>query len=515
MSFNGVNIIKHKMMKYRTFAVLVLSLLVATACVKKEELSLDNLRVQGDFDPTYGFPLAYFEAHMDTLVEFIRAMDSTDNLYVSVNTNAESGLLTLYAEYHSTTNLDFTDSKRASRKAARAGRKDGSEPYELYRTTLQHNNPVKLGRYLRDNDIRLKNLFVTFDAALCPNLTGTTDSLSKYGVEVYMDTIVLTLDLHVPMTAEAMQECRDNDEFYVYDGDGTKYTKRIPITSLGDGSRLSLTRLASATSDEMRTIRILDNEDISNIIFNDAYQMHISTALSIVATDQAALATIDPSLLTLDDRLFVESMDVKSRAAIEYSALLYVGNMNEIDTIEADCSELAQYTDYTSYDENGISVALREDDTCNYLVLKAENSMPFNLRLELRGMAEDKRTYVTDNLLKSDSYIESPQVEPVPANIAYTNPNDPVGTAYIANRSVGHTNSELKFPLSSQMLKDLSKARYLEVRMHIVSMADGAVVDPADPSHPYVILRDQDMLKLRLFISAGAHVSINRSLTNK
>lgn len=505
------------MMRYKTIAALVMTLFVATACVKKEDFNLDNLRVQGDFDPTYGFPLAYFEAHMDTLVEFIRAMDSSDNLYVSVNTNAESGLLTLYAEYHSTTNLDFTSSKgkRTARKSARAGRKDGSEPYELYRTTLRHNNPVKLGRYLMENDIRLKNLFVTFDAALCPNLTGTTDSLSKYGVEVYMDTIVLTMDLHVPMTAEAMQQCRENDEFYVYDGDGTKYTKKIPLTSIGDGSRLSLVRLANATSDEARTIRILNNEDISHIIFNDAYQMHISTALSIVATDQAALATIDPSLLTLDDRLFVSSMDVKTRAAIEYSALLYVGNMNEVDTIEADCSELAKYTDYTSYNENGISVALREDDTCNYLVLKAENSMPFNLKLELRGMAEDKRTYVTDNLLKGDNYIESPRVEQVPANIAYTNPNDPVGTAYIANRSVGHTNSELKFPLSSQMLKDLSRSKYLEVKMHIVSMADGAVVDPADPTHPYVILREQDMLKLRLFISAGAHVSINRNLTNK
>ena len=63
-------------MKYKTIAALALSLLVATACVKKEDFDMSNLRVQGDFDPTYGFPLAYFEAHMDTLVEFIRAMDS-------------------------------------------------------------------------------------------------------------------------------------------------------------------------------------------------------------------------------------------------------------------------------------------------------------------------------------------------------------------------------------------------------------------------------------------------------
>lgn len=500
-------------MKYKTIAALALSLLVATACVKKEDFDMSNLRVQGDFDPTYGFPLAYFEAHMDTLVEFIRAMDSSDNLYVSVNTNAESGLLTLYAEYHNKSTLDFTSSKRSVKRAAR---KDGDEPYEIYCTTIRHSNPVKLGRYLIENQIDLKNLFVTFDAALIPNITGTTDSLSKYGVEVYMDTLTMTMDLHIAMTAEEMQRCQESDEYYVNDGDGTKYTKKIPIVNISDGSRLSLVQLAQATSDEARTLRILNNEDISRIIHKDAYRMEISTALSIVATDQAALATIDPSLLTLDDRLFVESMDVKTRAAIEYSALLYVGNMNEIDTIEADCTGLAQYTDKTSYNENGISIALREDDTCNYLVLKAENSMPFNLKLELRGMAEDKRTYVTDNLLKGDNYIESPRVEQVPANIAYTNPNDPVGTAYVANRAVGHSNSELKFPLSSQMLKDLSKAKYLEVKMHIESMSTGAVVDPNDPNHrPYVILREQDMLKLRLFVSAGAHVSINRQLTDK
>lgn len=494
-------------MKYKTIIAAILSLVVATSCMKKEDFSLENLRVQGEFDPTYGFPLAYFEAHMDTLVAFIRAMDTSDNIYVDVFTNEQSGLLTLYAEYHSTSTLDFTGNKRK-----RPARKDGS-PYTLYSTTIQHSNEVRLGNYLIENEIDLKNLFVTFDATLIPNITGVTDSLSRYGVEVYLDTITMTLDLRNPMTAEEMQYCRDNDENYVYDGDGSKYTKKIPIANTGDGSMLSLVHLATATNDADRTFRILNNEDISNVIYNDAYAMHISTPLKIVATDMDAIASIDPSLLTLDDRLFVSSIDVKMRAAIEYSALLYVGDMNEIDTIEADCSGLADYTDYTSYNENGISLSLREDDTSSYLVLKAENSMPFNLTLELRGMAEDRRTYVTGNILKGDCMVKSPRVEQVPANIAYTNPNDPVGTAYIANRSVGHQNTEIKIPLSSQTLKDLSKARYLELKMHIESMAAGAVIDPNDPRHhPYVILREQDMLKLRLFVAAGAHMSINTAL---
>lgn len=491
-------------MKYRAFFAVALALLLATSCVKKEDFDMSNLRVQGDFDPTYGFPIAYFEAHMDTLVEFIRGLDSSDNLYVHATTNAESGLLTLFAEYHDTSIYDFTSSK-ARAKRNRPGRKDGDEPYSLYRTTLTHQNPVKLGRYLIENEIDLKNLFVTFDVTLSPNVTGTTDSLAKYGVEVYLDTITMKLDLHEPLDP-ALQT-----------GDGPYvYSKRLPVKNLGNGSPVSLIQLATATSDELRTFRILDNEDISDILYNDAYQLTLSTSLNIVATDMAALATIDPSLLTLDDRLFVSDMEVKTRAAIEYSALLYVGNMNEIDTIEADCSSLAQYADQTSYNENGISISLRDNDTCNYLILKAENSMPFNLHLELRGMAEDKRTYVTGNILNGVGDIASPRVEQVPSAIAYTNPNDPVGTAYIANQSVGHTNSELKVPLSTQMVKDLSRAKFLELKMHIVSMADGAVVDPADPSgHPYVILREQDILKLRLFLSAGAHVSINRPLTSK
>ena len=35
-------------MKYKTIAALALSLLVATACVKKEDFDMSNLRVQGD-----------------------------------------------------------------------------------------------------------------------------------------------------------------------------------------------------------------------------------------------------------------------------------------------------------------------------------------------------------------------------------------------------------------------------------------------------------------------------------
>ena len=500
-------------MRYRIIAAALLSLLVVSACVKKEDFDTSNLRLRGEFDPTYGFPLAYFEAHMDTLVAFIRSMDTSDNIYVDVFANEQSGLLTLYAEYHSTNSLDFRGSKRRQ-----ALRKDGSGATTLYSTTVSHSNEVRLGKYLIDNEIDLKNLFVTFDATLSPNITGTTDSLAKYGVEVFLDTIVLTLDLRIPMTDQEMAYCRDNDENYVYDpsNNGSKYTKKIPVVNVGDGSRLSLASLATTTDDAMRTFRILNNEDISNVIYNDAYQMSVSTRLSIVATDADALATIDPSLLTLDGRLFLSSMDIKTRAAIEYSALLYVGDMNEIDTIEADCSGLADYTDYSSYNENGVSLTLCDNDTNSYLLLKAENSMPFNLTLELRGMAGDKRTYVTENLLKGDNLIESPRVEQVPANIAYTNPDDPVGTAYIANRSVGYTNSEIKVPLSSQTLKDLSNAKYLELKMHIESMADGAVVDPSDPrGKPYVILRDSDMLKLRLFVSAGAHLSINRSLTSE
>ncbi len=496
-------------MKYKTIVAMLLSLMLLSACLKKEDFDMSNLRLQGEFDPTYGFPLAYFEAHMDTLVAFIRSMDTSDNIYVDVFSNEESGLLTLYAEYHNTSTIDFTGSK-----GKRQRRKDVSGT-TLYKTTISHSNEVRLGKYLIENEINLRNLFVTFDATMTPNITGTTDSLSKYGVEVFLDTITVTLDLRIPMTDEEMNQCRE-DEFYVYDGNGSKYTKKIPVVNIGDGSRLSLVHLATAASDDLRTFRILNNEDISNVIYNDAYQMHISTSLNIVATDMDALSTIDPSLLTLDDRLFVSSMDIKTRAAIEYSALLYVGNMNEIDTIEADCSGLADYTDYTSYNDEGVSLTLCNNDTNSYLVLKAENSMPFNLKLELRGMAEDRRTYVTDNLLKSDCVIESPRVEQVPANIAYTNPDDPVGTAYVANRSVGHSNSEIKVPLSSQTLEKLSKTKYLELKMHIESMAAGAVVDPSDPHRkPYVILRESDILKLRLFVSAGAHLSINRSLTTK
>lgn len=494
-------------MGYKKLLVAAVGLLLMCGCLKddlkdlKEDFS--NLSVQGEFDPTYGFPLAYFEAHMDTLVEFIRQMDSDDNLYVHADADASSGLLTLYAEYYDETTIDFTNNKSLRKRGTR---KAGGDVL-LWRDTLRHENEIRLGKYLIENDIQLKNLYVSLDATMIPSLTqdGRVDSLEKYGVEIYLDTLTIMIDLRLAMTAEQMNNAVLNDPGYVYTGDGYKYIKKVAVNSLGNGQAASLSQLATA-SNENRTFRLLDNTDIATIINNDAYMMHIDMPLNIVATEETDLAAIDPTLLNFENVLLLSGLDVKTRAAIEYSALLYVGNMNEIDTIEADCSGLAQYVDYDSYNDEGISITVREGDTSTYLVLKAENSMPFNLTLHLRGLDEHYAA-VTGDLLVGDNFIESPAVEQVPPSLAYL----PGGQTFVANQSVGYTKSELKFPLTRDQIEQLSKARYLELTMHIVSMASGAVPDPVD-GRPFVILRDRDMLKLRLFVSAGAHLSLDRQL---
>lgn len=460
-------------MKQRILFTTFIVLLFLTSCYRKDDFSdlKSDITIQGDFDPRLGIPLAYYDADMWDLAGLF-AFDTSDNLHVRLDSNAESGLLTLYAQYTNTLPpIIFGNSKAAGRKTAPKAQGDTAI---LFQTTLHHENPIKLGSYLIDNDMTLHNLYVSFTASLKATISETTQRLLDHGVIVYFDTVLMKVYCH----------------------SGDTLTRYVDL-----GEKVSIQDLIQG-----RTLNLVNDEDISQLINLNAYHASFSTVLNIAATENTDMVGLGPSFLS--DTLLVKRLDISCDAYVQYSAVLYVGNLREVDTIEADCSGLSEYID-DGYSDDNFQVSLGDSSNSSYIVIKADNGLPCNVTLQLRGL-DGNYMPVTDGLIAGDHIIRSPDVERVPAEIAYTTSTHDAAHQYVGYRSKGSVQSELRVPVSPTTLRKLAKSKYIEISIIVKSTTAGT--DPSI-SRPFVIVRNVDQLKLKLFVIAGAHLGLNYPLT--
>ena len=114
---------------------------------------------------------------------------------------------------------------------------------------------------------------------------------------------------------------------------------------------------------------------------------------------------------------------------------------------------------------------------------------------------------VTDGLISGTHTIQSPEIERVPSEIAYTTTDHDAAHAYVGYQTVGVAKSELRIPVTADKIRQLANARYIEVSLHVTSTTKGA-----DGTRPFVIVRNTDRLKLKMFVVAGAHMRINDPL---
>ena len=173
-------------MNHRLSIVALAVVLLFSACVKDGDF--DELRhpmvLHGEFDPTYGFPVAWADADLGTLMGFVPSGKKFEILVDPV-----SGLLTL--EKDSVLHKTYTfDSKKASNKAL--GSKD-NKPV-LFSDAIVHGNKIGLND-LRKHDMTLKRLDLLLNAYVKVHISGSTAELLQSDAEIYFDTIHMTIDL--------------------------------------------------------------------------------------------------------------------------------------------------------------------------------------------------------------------------------------------------------------------------------------------------------------------------------
>lgn len=423
---------------------------MVVSCVKKDDF--DALRhpisVQGEFDPVYGLPVAWYNADLHTLMDLV-AYD--ENLQVTAD--PESGLLTLSSKYDSHHVYTFDGSKH------RPARKAEGDTVVMYRGMLSHDNVIRLGEYMVENDMLINSLYLSLSTYMHAAVSEETQALLSHGVEIYFDTIQMVLDCEV----------------------GGSETIDIPMAS-----RTYLRDIMNG-----REIPLLEHYDISWAINRQAKEVHLQTALNVAATQNTDIGVIMDEAY-LHNALKVDSMVVDCHVAIEYSAIMYVGNLREVDTIVADFSNLNTHIDNP---DGNMDVSVRLNDTNNYLIIKSENRLPFNIEVQLRGLDSNYHA-VTEPLLPAGSCIAAAPIAPVPPEYSHGE--------YSAYSSSAPAVAELKVPFSAAMMRRLAKASFLELSIRVTSMTEGA-----SESKPFVIIRDSDNLNLKVFVQASPHIGIN------
>ena len=436
-------------MKQRLSIVSLAVVLLFSACVKDGDFSELNhpLRLQGSFDPTYGFPVAWADADLGTLMGFVPA-----GAKFVILADPYSGLLTM--EKDSVLHKSFVfDGSQGVKKGTRT--KDGKEV--VFRRTINHGNKIGL-EDLKKHDMVIKRLDLILTAYVKAEISGSTRELLESDAEVFFDIIDMTIDFE----------------------DGTTYT-----TQLDWGQRVNAQQMVEGT-----TI-LLAEYDASPWVNREAKRVHFNTAVNVAATG----TNFSPTYLK--DSLNVDSLIVDCHALVDFPAILYVGNLNEVDTLEADMSALDSIMQDPEIDAEGFSLSLNEDSV-NYLYIQADNGIPANLTIQLRGL-DSNYADVTGLLLPDQQFLYPAPVTVVPDSLSTG-----LYEGYMAD---GRTPCELRVEVTTTMLRQLAKSKYLELSLHVTSPTE---LDPVgEEAKPFVIIRDVDRLKLKISLKVSTHIGLN------
>ena len=144
-----------------------------------------------------------------------------------------------------------------------------------------------------------------------------------------------------------------------------------------------------------------------------------------------------------------------------------------------------------------ITVSLNDTAT-NYLYITADNGLPANLTIQLRGL-DSNHLDVTGQLLPSDQFLYASPVTVVPDELS-----SGLYEGYMAN---GRTPSEIRVRVTTAMLRNLAKSKYLELSLHVTSPTELPAV--GDEEKPFVIIRDVDRMKLKVSLQVSPHITVN------
>lgn len=441
-------------MRQRLSIVALVVALLASACVKDGDFDELNhpMRIQGEFDPTYGFPVAWADADLGTLMGFVPS-----GAKFKVLADPESGLLTL--EKDSILHNCYTFETKTILRQAQDGTKDGKRV--VFRREIVHGNKIGLEE-LKKHDMVIKRLDLQMSAFVKAELSGSADALLASGAEVYFDTLHMTIDFE----------------------DGTTFN-----TDLYWDSYISAQELV-----EGKHITMPDPYDASYWVNSEAKRVHFSTAINVAAIVDPAHAS--PSYVK--DSLHIDSLIVDCHAIVDFPAILYVGNLHQTDTIAADMSQLDSILNNPSVGNDSLSISIN-DSADNYLYIQADNGLPANLTVQLRGL-DSNYTDLTGHLLPEGQFFTASGVTIVPDDISTG-----LYEGYMSNGR--RTHSDIRIKVNTDIVRNLAKSKYIELSLLATTPTELPPV--GDEAKPFVVFRDIDKVKLKVSLRVSPHINVN------
>lgn len=435
-------------MKHRLSIVALAIVLLTSACMKDGDFDelRHPIRVQGEFDPTYGFPVAWADADLATLLGFVPS-----DAKFQVLVDPVSGLLTL--EKDSLLHKCYCFNYKKGHKAY--GAKDGKPV--VFLDSIYHGNKIGLEE-LKKHDMVIKRMDIRLTTFIKAYVSGSTTELLSSDAEIFFDTIKMTITFE----------------------DGTSFHQ-----NLFWGESVNAQEML-----EGKVITLLDYP-AHEWVNREAKRVKFSTAIKVCASGSNFTPTY------LRDSLNIDSLVVDCHALVDFPAILYVGNLNVIDTLEADMSGLDSIMKDPQLSESGFSISLNDTAT-NYLYIDADNGLPANLRIQLRGL-DSNRVNVTGDLLPDQQFLEHSPVTEVPEDYSTG-----LYYGYMAN---GRTHSEIKVPITTEMLRNLAKSKYLALDLLTTTPTELPAVE--DEAKPFVIIRDVDRMKLKVSLKVSPHLVLN------
>jgi len=439
-------------MKQRLFIVALAVVLLTSACMRDGDF--DELKhpmvFQGDFDPTLGFPVAWADADLGTLMGFVPA-----GTKFTILADPESGLLTMEKDSIMHTAYTF-DSKRGS-----IGRPAKDGKIVVFRRAIDHGNKIGLEE-LKKHDMLIKRLDLMFSAYVKAELSGSQDALIASDAEIFFDTIKMTIDFE----------------------DGTSFSTPIYWD-------------AHLTAEEMvegKFLSMPDPYDASYWVNNEAKRVHFQTAINVAVNPESVSSL---SVSCLKDELFVDSLVTDMHAIVDFPGILYVGNLHLTDTLEADMSKLDSILKDPSVGNDNLNVSLN-DTAENWLYIEADNGLPANLTIQLRGLDSNYEDR-TGNLLPEGQFLFAAPVTVVPDDISTG-----LYEGYMSN---GRTPSEFRVRITTDLIRRLAQSKYLELALLATTPTE---IPPAGSElKPFVIFRDVDHMKLKVSLQVSPHIYVN------
>jgi len=445
-------------MKQRLTIVALAVVLLSSACMRDGDFDELNhpMVLQGSFDPTLGFPVAFADADLGTLMGFVPS-----GTKFKILADPESGLLTM--EKDSLLHNCYTfDGSKGNVKGY--GTKDGKRV--VFRKEIVHGNTIGLDE-VRQYDIDIKRLDLQMTAFVKAEINGSPQAFLDSDAELFMDTLRMTIDFE----------------------DGTTFS-----TDLYWDSRLSAQELVDG-----KLITMPDPYDASYWVNSAVKRVHFQTAANI-AVDPANITSASSTYLR--DELHLDSLIVDCNVIADIPAILHVGNLHITDTIAADMSKLDSILKDPSAGDETINVSLNDEGE-NILYIQADNGLPANLIVQLRGL-DSNYVDMTGALLPDQQFLKASPVTEV---------EDDISTGlYEGYRSNGRTHTDIRISVTTEMLHKLAKSKYLELSLLASTPHeyDGVPLPPAGSElKPFVIFRNVDQVKLKVSLRVSPSLNLN------